>query len=63
MNAKRPTLRRAIMKMANVNDTERILKAAREKQRVIYKGTPYKVVSCFFGRNMPLGSGMMYLKC
>ena len=34
MNAKRPTLRRAIMKMANVNDTERILKAAREKQRV-----------------------------
>ena len=36
MNAKRNTLRHAIMKMANVNDTERILKAAREKQRVAY---------------------------
>ena len=34
MNAESPTLRHVIMKMANVNDTERILKAAREKQRV-----------------------------
>ena len=28
------------MKMAKVKDWERILKAAKEKQRVIYKGTP-----------------------
>ena len=40
MNAESPTLRHVIMKMANVNDTERILKAAREKQKVIYKGPP-----------------------
>ena len=60
-NPKRPTPSSIIIKMAKVK--ERILKAARDKQRIIYKGTPYKVVSCFFGRNMPLGSGMIYLKC
>ena len=61
INPKRPTPSSIIIKMAKVK--ERILKAAREKQRAIYKGTPYKVVSWFFSRNMPLGSGMIYLKC
>ena len=32
MNPNRPTLRHIIIKMTNVKDKERILKAAREKQ-------------------------------
>ena len=38
MDAKRPTPSHIIIKMANVK--ERILKASREKQLVIYKGAP-----------------------
>ena len=34
LNPNRPTPRCIIIKMANVNDKERILKAAREKQNV-----------------------------
>ena len=37
MDAKRPTLRHIIIKMPKVKDKERILKAAREKQLVIYR--------------------------
>ena len=35
----RPTARHKILKMAKVSDKESILKAAREKQNVTYKGT------------------------
>ena len=38
MNPNRPTPRHIIIEMAKVK--ERLLKAAREKQRVSYKGTP-----------------------
>ena len=37
-DAKRPTLRIIIIKMPKVKDKERILKAAREKQLVTYRG-------------------------
>ena len=37
-NPKRSTLRHIIMKMAKFKDKERILKAARKKQVVTYKG-------------------------
>ena len=37
MNTNRPIPRYIIINMAKVKDKERILKAAREKQRVIYK--------------------------
>ena len=40
MNPKRPTPRHIIIKVAKVKDKERILKAAREKQLVTYKGAP-----------------------
>ena len=39
-NPKRPTARHIIIKMANFQDKERILKAAREKKEVAYKGAP-----------------------
>ena len=38
MNPKGPTPRHIIIKMPTVRDEERILKAAREKQLVTYKG-------------------------
>ena len=38
MDAKRPTPRHIIIKAPKVKDTERILKAARKKKLVIYRG-------------------------
>ena len=45
INPNRPTPRHIIIKMAKVK--ERILKAAREKQRVNYKGTPISLSADF----------------
>ena len=42
MNAKRPTLRHIVIKMPEVKDKESILKAAREKKLVTYRGIPMK---------------------
>ena len=47
MNPNRPTPRYIIIKMAKVIVKERIPKAAREKQRVSYKGTPIRLSSDF----------------
>ena len=47
MDAKRPTPRHIIIKMPKVKDKERILKAAREKQRVTYKGVPIRLSADF----------------
>ena len=38
INTKRPTPRHIIIKMSRIKDKERILKAARERQQVTYKG-------------------------
>ena len=46
MNWKRPTPRYIIIKMPKIKDTERILKAAREKL-VTYKGAPVRLSSDF----------------
>ena len=43
MDAKRPTLRHIIIKMAKVKGKERLLKAAREKQLVTSKGVPIRL--------------------
>ena len=43
LNPNRPTPRHIIIKMAKVSDKERILKAAREKQNVTYKGNPIRL--------------------
>ena len=43
MNPKRPTSRYIIIKMLKVKDKDRILKAARQKQRVTYKGVPIRL--------------------
>ena len=40
LDPKRATPRHIIIKMLKVKDKERLLEAAREKQRVTYKGVP-----------------------
>ena len=47
MDAKRPTPRHIIIKMPKVKDKERILKAAREKQLVTYRGVPIRLSADF----------------
>ena len=42
MDAKRPTLRHIIIKMPKAKDKERILKEAREKKLVTYRGVPIR---------------------
>ena len=47
MNPKRPTPRHIIIQMEKVKNKERILKAAREKQSVIYKRTHIRLSADF----------------
>ena len=47
MDAKRPTPKHVIMEVPMVKDKKRILKAAREKQLVIYRGVPTRLSSDF----------------
>ena len=47
MDAKRPTLRRSIIKMLKNKDKERILNAAREKQLLIYRRVPIRLSADF----------------
>ena len=47
MDAKRPTPRHIIIKMPKVKDKERILKAAREKQLVTYRGVSIRLSDDF----------------
>ena len=47
MDAKRTTPRHIIIKMPKVKDKERILEAARERQRVTYKGVPIRLSADF----------------
>ena len=47
MDTKRPTSRQIITKMTKVKDKERILKAAREKKLVTYKGVPIRLLADF----------------
>ena len=46
-NPKRPTTRHIKIKMAKFQDNQRILKAAREKQEVTYKGAPMRLAADF----------------
>ena len=48
MNSKQTTSRHIIIKITKVKHKERILKAAREKQRIIYKGISIRLLADFF---------------
>ena len=47
MDAKRPTPRHIIIKMPKIKDKERILKAAREKKLVTYRGILIRLSAYF----------------
>ena len=47
MNPQRPTARHIIINMGKFEDKERILRAAREKQEVTYKGAPIRLATDF----------------
>ena len=54
MNARRPTSRHIMIKMAKFQDKERILKAAREKQEVTYNGASLRLAADFLNGNTPI---------
>ena len=47
MDPKRNTPRHIIITLAKIKDKERILKAAREKKTVTYKGVPIRLSADF----------------
>lgn len=47
LNPNRPSPRHIVLKLSKINDKERILKAAREKKTVTYKGKPIRLSSDF----------------
>ena len=47
MDAKRPTLRHIIIKSPKFKDKERILKGAKEKKLVIYRGALIRLLAVF----------------
>ena len=47
LNPRRNTPRHIIITLAKIKDKERILKAAREKETVAYKGVPIKLSADF----------------
>ena len=47
MDAKRPTPRHIIIKIPKVKDKEKLLKTAREKQIVTYRGVPIRLLDDF----------------
>ena len=54
---KRTTARHIIFKMPKVKDKERILLAAREKQRVTYKGVPMRLSAHFLKETLQARRG------
>ena len=51
INPRRNTPRHILIKLTKIKDTVKILKAAREKKQVTYKGTPIRLSADFFSRN------------
>ena len=47
LDPKRNTLRHIIIKLPKIKDKERILKAAREKKTITYKGVPIRLSADF----------------
>ena len=47
MNPRRNTLRHIVIKLTKIKDKEKLLKAAREKRQITYKGTPIRLTAYF----------------
>ena len=57
VSARRNTLRHIINKLPKINNKERILKAARRKVRVTYKGVPRNLSADFSKETLQVGRG------
>ena len=57
LDPKRYTQRFIIIKLAKIKDKERILKAARGKERVTYKGVPIRLSADFSEENLQARRG------
>ena len=61
-NPRRNTPSHILIKLTKIKDKEKILKAAREKKQITYKGTPIRLLADFSAETLwPEGSGMIYL--
>ena len=47
LNPRRNTPRHRVMKLGKIKDKEKLLKAAREKRQITYKGTPIRLTADF----------------
>ena len=47
INPKKNMLRHIVIKLAKIKDKENLLKAAREKRQITYKGSPIKLTADF----------------
>ena len=47
INPRRNTLRHMVIKLTKIKDKEKLLKAAKEKQQITYKGTPIRLTADF----------------
>ena len=47
INPRRNTPRHIVIKLAKIKDNEKLLKAAREKRQITYKGTPIRLTADF----------------
>ena len=47
INPRRKTPRHIVIKLAKIKDKEKLLKAAREKRQITYKGTPIRLTADF----------------
>ena len=47
INPRRNTLRHIVIKLTKIKDKEKLFKATREKQQIIYKGTPIRLTADF----------------
>ena len=62
INPRRNTPRHVLIKLTKMKEKEKILKAAREKKQVTYKGTPIRLQQIFQQKLCrPEGRGMIYL--
>ena len=63
INPRRNTPRRILMKLTKIKVKEKILKSAREKQQIEYRGTSINLPLDSSAETMrPEGSGTIYLK-
>ena len=51
-NPRRNTPRHIVIKVAKILDKEKLLKAAREKRQITYKGTPIRLTADFSAENL-----------